>query len=137
MIDELLYKHWLNINSLQQNLTINCIRWTWSWWQKRNKTSSTVQLIDTFNYLPYVPEINKGFVKVNIVVKSDRGRSQKANYDFAIEEWKKELKKYFFVTKERTIDWEREKKRKEKLSDEYREQRMKKEYKERNYNFDF
>lgn len=134
---QLLYKNWLSLDKLQSNLAVYYIRWSWSGWQKRNKTSSTVQIVDTFNYSTFVPQLNQQFLKPNIVIKSDRGRSQIDNYNYALEEWYKQLKKYFFVSKERTIDWEREKKRKEKLSEEYREQRMKKEYKEKNYNFDF
>lgn len=139
MISELLYRNWLNLDLLQKGLSTYYIRWSWSGWQKRNKTSSTVQIVDNFNYLPYVPEINKQFVKWVITIKADRGRSQIDNYNYAIEDWHKILKKYFFVTKERAIDWEKEKKRKRLLSLEHQDRRSKQEYRSRNDtpNFDF
>lgn len=132
LVPELLQKYNLNINTLQKSLSLYYIRWSWSGWQKRNKTSSTVQIVDNFNYYPYVPEINRKYVKKIIVIKSDRGRSQLDNYNYAIEEWYKILKTYFFVTKERAIDYEKDKKRRQLLSAKYQSTRSNQEYRSRN-----
>lgn len=128
-VEKLLFKYKLNLNDLKNNLKINYIRGSWKGWQKKNKTSSTVQLIDCFNYQEYLPNLNKNNYKWPIVIKMDIWRSQISNYNYAIEEWLKTLKQMFFVSKTRTINKEKELERKKKLSLIYKDKKQLQKYK--------
>lgn len=130
-VKKLLELKGLDIWFLEFNLTTNYIRGSWKWGQKRNKTSSTVQLIDNFNYLNYIPDKNKQYFKEKIVIKCDLGRSQQTNYKYALIEWMKILKKYFTLSKKRTINIKLEEKRKEQLKNTYQEKNSNQKYRNR------
>ena len=127
----LLSKKKIDLWILIKWLECNYIRWSWKGWQKRNKTSSTVQLIDKFNYLKIIPEENKHLYKGFIAIKMDMWRSQITNYKYAIFEWLKILKKYFSVSKTRSIDFKKEKNRKDKLSKIYKDKKQNDKYRNR------
>ena len=127
----LLSKKKIDLWVLIKGLECKYIRGSGKGWQKRNKTSSTVQLIDKFNYLKIIPEENKHLYKGFIVIKMDMWRSQITNYQYAISEWLKLLKKYFTVSKTRTIDFKKEKNRKDKLSKIYKDKKQNDKYRNR------
>jgi len=130
-VTNLLLQNKLVIKQLESKLKINYIRGSGKWWQKRNKTSSTVQLIDSFNYLNYIPTLNKNRYKWLIVIKMNQGRSQQSNYNYAIMEWLKTLKNLFFVSKARTINQSIENKRKKAISKIYKDIKQNEKYRNR------
>lgn len=130
-IVDLLKRYWLEYNSLKENLIISFIRWSWKWWQKRNKTSSTCQIIDKFDYLPYIPDVNKVKYKWIILFKVDIWRSQEDNLIKAINNWENKLNDLFTVQKERTKDKRKEKVRIDKIKAQNIERDMKEKYKNR------
>lgn len=130
-IVDLLKRYWLEYNSLKENLIISFIRWSWKWWQKRNKTSSTCQIIDKFDYLPYIPDVNKTKYKWVILFKIDIWRSQEDNLIKAINNWENKLNDLFTVKKERTKDKQKEKLRIDKIKAQNIERDTKEKYKNR------
>lgn len=123
--------YWLDYNSLRKNLGISFIRWSWKWWQKRNKTSSTCQVIDIFDYSKYIPVENTEKYKGIIVIKTDIWRSQEKNLEKALENWESKILSFFTTNKERTKDEILEKERKTKIKEVLKEVSWKKKYKNR------
>lgn len=126
----------LNYSKLKKWLIVNFIKGSGKWGQKRNKTSSTVQIIDNFDYSPFIPEQNKQFYKWTIVLTSDVWRNRKYNLKKWLENWKNKLLKLFTIQKERSIDEKREKERKKKIKDKQIESKWKIKYKNRKEWFD-
>lgn len=121
----------LNYSDLKNWLIVNFIRGSGKGGQKRNKTSSTAQIIDNFNYLPFIPEINKQFYKGVIVFTNDMWRNRNDNLEYALENWKNKLLELFTTQKERTIDEKKEEKRKTQIKNKQMESKGKIKYRNR------
>lgn len=108
-------KIWKIIQDAESLLSISFIRSTWSGGQNVNKRSTACQIIDAFDYKPFLPKQNISKYKSPIVVKYSRERSQEQNRKKAIQIWKDKIIKLFTIDKPRSKNPKLEAKIKRKL----------------------